>query len=280
MNRRNGNFTLIELLIVIAIIAILAGMLLPALNSARAKAYQISCTSNLKSIGTAEHMYIGDYDYVVAYNYKPRGNGYTSPDVPFTAALNGGIATLRAAGPYGIFFEPGTNKGGTFKCPTEKREPVFGSGSGGIWRNGHYGVNTYLHSDMGTNNAGEWEAKKKLFRKSSFSLQPGSTVSFGDIGLLYLNGVLQTNPVRDGISTISYFNYRHGTGDYREMSAKSLGDSSMPPGAFPKGTANILYFDGHAASRTADSLYFIKQNPLYPSTNQYSWALVQGLQAK
>jgi prepilin-type N-terminal cleavage/methylation domain-containing protein/prepilin-type processing-associated H-X9-DG protein len=59
---REGGFTLVELLVVLAVIATLAGILLPVLTQVRERARQTTCLSNLHQISKAHMLYLADWD--------------------------------------------------------------------------------------------------------------------------------------------------------------------------------------------------------------------------
>ncbi len=97
-------FTLIEILVVIAIIGVLAALLLPMLNSAREKGKQVACASNLRQIGIALLAYSGDYG-----NHIP------------TADMNHSATTTRLVSWSKILVDGGYSTPKVFKCPDDRR---------------------------------------------------------------------------------------------------------------------------------------------------------------
>ena len=71
---RRRAFTIIELLVVVAIIAVLLAILLPSLGQARARAKLLQCQTHLRTIGHAVEFYVGD-------------NRDIYPDAPFYGCL-------------------------------------------------------------------------------------------------------------------------------------------------------------------------------------------------
>ncbi len=74
-----GGFTLIELLVVISIIALLVGILLPALGAARAAAKNVQCQSNLRQVGIAATAYHTDFGRYPTHAQESNPGGASFP---------------------------------------------------------------------------------------------------------------------------------------------------------------------------------------------------------
>lgn len=237
------KFTLIELLIVISIVAIIAGMLLPALRSVRNKAYENGCAGNLKQIGLAEAFYSNDFeDYIVPGVLKNDDDSYL--------CLNFELSQR-----YNLPFKREKNGSGVFRCPAES-DINFHWGTG-VFRAGHYGWNSFIHVNNFSSNC----------PKRTVMASPSRVISLFDVGKRPPG-----NCVYD-VCALTYVWFRHGQGEVRTQ----IGDVSETTGIpVTHGLVNIVYGDGHVEARSVSYLAAIPRPPaatgsLFSANGRYAF---------
>ncbi len=238
-------FTLIELLVVITIIAILAGLLLPALSKAKEKAKSIHCISNLKQTVLATKMYMDDHSGVILPLWVQRG-------APGWSDWNYDAATFAIQVPSTLWWPDKLRLDGYAKahrlydCPS-LFTPATLAGGGSI--------NSVQPLGIGMNFPEYgWTAPAPGGGVHPFSVARESGVTRPSSSLLYADAARVSNPSESNpdawmevIATGStYFRVPSDVASYQEGDARSVGRHAA--------RVNAAWFDGHVAAVKNSSL--------------------------
>ena len=211
-----GGFSLVELLVVLGVLALLTGILVPALGAARESARRVQCLSNLRQLAAAAHQYAAEHDglYPVGFykaNSPPYSFGY---EWDFTVVLNHSTG-VREVKP-GLLWS-GRGDGRVQQCPSfEGRSMTLMDPFTGY----NYNVSYIGHGDS--------EVVKQPAKVADVR-SPAATALFGD------------------------GQWESGANKYMRSPRPHRGDTfgarhSGTQGFRHRGTTNVAFCDGHAES--------------------------------
>lgn len=244
-------FTLIELLVVISIIALLVGILLPALAQGRAAAEDVVCKSNARTHGLAFLLYANDYDGQLPYfsegvpgQWVMDGGG-TSND----PRVGGGTTWYELLVEHGAAYEGyeaeisnhNDPREGVWLCPTVKRtenNSVHANATGLASWGGGYGVaSNVIGYESGSSPWADGSPKLSEIRDTT------SLMLVGDTGRSAFGF---SNPDPQPFQYVTWMRAGNPPYQWRQMRADQVA-------ARHNEAANITFFDGHTGLVSYDA---------------------------